>query len=326
MKEQHILITGNAGFIGSNLCEHLLCDDVMHGKNIKVTGLDRDRTHKEFLASCFKSKNFHQIWGDINNIEDHCDKLIDVDTIYHLAAAADIRASLKNTNADLTDNTIGTHSVLEFMRKRDIKNLVFSSTSSIYGIAPIVPTPEDIPDIRPISQYAASKFGAEAFINAYCSLYGIRARMYRFANVVGKNMHRGVIWDFIHKLQQNPKELEILGNGKQEKSLFDVTDCIRGFVEISKSDGIKPCDVYNLGNVNTITVRKIADVVCDDLGVKPVYNFTGGDCGWKGDTPYTILSISKAEHAGWSPTYSCVETIHRAVFDICQREKIKKIA
>jgi UDP-glucose 4-epimerase len=324
MKEQHILVTGASGFIGSNLCEHLLCNDLLHGAGeVNVIGIDRDRTHKEFLASSFKSKQFSIIWDDISHIEDHCYKLMDVDTIYHLAAAADIRRSLSDTNADLQDNTVGTHTILEFMRKHDIKNLVFSSTSSLYGIAPVIPTPEDMPGIWPISQYGASKLACEAFIHAYCSLYGIRARCYRFANVVGKNMHRGVIWDFIHKLQKNPNKLEILGNGRQEKSLFDVTDCIRGFVEISKTDGDEPFNVYNLGNINTITVRKIADVICKDLGLNPIYNFTGGDRGWKGDTPYTILSIAKAQKTGWKPTHTCVEAARRAIFDICIREKIK---
>jgi UDP-glucose 4-epimerase len=320
---KHILITGNAGFIGSNLCEHLLGENLVHGNEIELIGIDRDKSRKPFLSQCLKSKQFTMIWDDIKNIEDHGGKLTNVDTIYHLAAAADIRASLKNTNADIQENTVGTHTILEFMRKRDIKNLVFSSTSSLYGIAPIIPTPEDMADIRPISQYGASKLACEAFINAYCSLYGMRARIYRFANVVGKNMQRGVIWDFIHKLQMNPKELVILGDGRQKKSLFDVTDCIRGFVEISKSDGDNPVNIYNLGNTTTITVRRIADTICEDLGVKPVYTFTGGDRGWNGDTPYTVLSIDKAMNAGWSPTYDCFDGIHRTVYDICEREKIK---
>jgi UDP-glucose 4-epimerase len=317
------LITGAAGFIGSNLCEHLLADQLLHGTDADIIGFDRDKTRKPFLAQCLKSDQFTMIWDDIKNIEGHGGSLIDVDTIYHLAAAADIRKSLKDTNADLQDNTVGTHTILEFMRKRDIKNLVFSSTSSLYGIAPIVPTPENMPDIRPVSQYGASKLACEAFIHSYCSLYGMRARIYRFANVVGKNMQRGVIWDFIHKLQKNPNELEILGDGRQQKSLFDVTDCITGFVELSKSDGDAPVEIYNLGNTMTITVRRIADTICDDLGVKPVYKFTGGDRGWKGDTPYTILSIEKAQKAGWSPTYDCFDGIHRTVHDICEREKIK---
>jgi UDP-glucose 4-epimerase len=325
MKEQHILVTGSAGFIASNLCEHLLCEDLVHSKNVELIGMDWDKSRKAFLIPCFKSKNFSMIWDDINHIEDHMIRLRDVDTIYHLAAAADIRSSLKDTNQDLKNNTIGTHSILEFMRKKDIKNLVFSSTSSIYGIAQITPTPEDMPDIRPISQYGASKLACEAFIHSYCSLYGMRARIYRFANVLGKNMHRGVIWDFIHKLQSNPNELEILGDGRQTKSLFDVSDCIRGLVELSRSDGDRPVEIYNLGNTATTTVRRIADTVCADLGMHPTYKFSGGDRGWNGDTPYTILSIAKAQKAGWSPTYDNYDCIHRTVFDICQRENISYI-
>jgi len=324
-KPRQILVTGAAGFIGSNLCEHLLMDDTIRNEGIQIVGMDWDTMHKSFLTTCLKSKNFSMIWDDIKHIKNHEIKLSNVDLIYHLAAAADIRASFKNPMIDLENNTFGTHAILEFMRTKDIKNLVFSSTSSIYGIAQIVPTPENLPDIRPISQYAASKLAAEAFVNAYSNLYGIRARMYRFANVTGRNMHRGVIWDFVHKLKENPLELEILGDGRQRKSLFDVSDCIRGFVELSKSDGKAPVNIYNLGNTMTITVKEIADTVCMDLGLSPTYKFTGGDIGWPGDTPYTILSIDKAVDAGWSPTYTCVDCIHKTVQDICTRERIKKI-
>jgi UDP-glucose 4-epimerase len=324
--QHHILVTGAAGFIGSNLCEYLLCDDLIKNQNIEIIGMDWERTRKSFLSNCFKSKNFTMMWEDIHHIEDHAIKLRDTDIIYHLAASADIRNSLNHLDLDLQNNTVGTHAILEFMRKHDVKELVFASTSSLYGMAPVTPTPEDLPDLFPISQYGASKLACEAFIKAYASLYGMRARIYRFANVTGKNMHRGVIWDFIHKLQKDPNVLEILGDGNQTKSLFDVGDCIRGFVEISKTDGNAPINIYNLGNENTIIVRKIANIICEDLGVKPIYKFTGGDRGWNGDTPFTILSIEKAKKAGWTPTYSIFDCIHRTVADICEREKIKKIA
>jgi len=294
------LVTGASGFIGSNLMEEL-------SKKHEIIGLDIDISRKEFV------KQHSMLWTDVNMIEQFSKAFKDLDTIYHLAASADIRKSYEFPQMDLKNNVLGTNAVLELMRKNDIKNLVFSSTSSVYGIPEVQPTPENVPSIRPISMYGASKLANEAFVSAYCDLYGIKAWVFRFANVVGRNMHRGVIFDFMSKLKQNQYELEILGNGKQEKSFFDVSDCVRGLIDIPAKDNNKSMNVYNLGNTGTITVKEIADVVCEELGVSPEYTYTGGDRGWKGDTPSTILSINKAKKTGWLPRYSCKESIIRTV-------------
>jgi len=301
------IVTGATGFIGSNLIETLIAKDK------KVVGIDIDITRKHLVKS-FINGNFSILWSDVNYIDNYIKKgLEDIDMIYHLAASADIRKSYEFPQMDLKNNVLGTNAVLELMRKNDIKNLVFSSTSSVYGIPEIQPTPENVPNIRPISMYGASKLANEAFISAYCDLYGLKVWAFRFANVVGKNMHRGVIFDFIQKLKQNQHELEILGDGKQTKSFFDVSDCVAGLIDIPKKDGNKSMTVYNLGNTDLITVKEIADIVCDELGVKPNYNFTGGDRGWKGDTPSTILSIKKALKTGWKPKYNCEESVKRTV-------------
>jgi len=259
------------------------------------------------------TKNFTMIWDDINNIEKYTKQMDDVHTVYHLAASADISKSFHEPTMDLENNVMGTSAVLELMRKQDIKNLIFASSSSVYGETLTTPTPESAENIKPISLYGASKLANEAFINSYCHLYGMKAWMFRFANVVGRYMHRGVIFDFNTKLHKNPKQLLILGDGKQEKSFFDVDDCIEGMVYISSLHKIKESDVFNLGNKNTITVKQLADVVCDELHVKPKYIYSGGDRGWPGDTPYTILSIEKALDIGWEPQYNCEESIRRTV-------------
>jgi len=204
------------------------------------------------------------------------------------------------------------------MRKKDIKKLVFASSSAVYGIADVVPTPENLPNIRPISLYGASKFANEAFINAYCDLYGLKAWMFRFANVIGKNEHRGVIYDLVKKLNVNQKELEILGDGKQEKSFFAVEDCVDGLLDIPKKDNNKMVEIYNLGNTETIRIKRLAEIVCEEIGVNPKFKFTGGDRGWKGDAPYTILDIKKALKVGWKPKYKIEEAIRRTerwIFD-----------
>jgi len=253
------------------------------------------------------------IWDDINNIERYHFALDDIDEVYHLAASADIRKSFTEPTLDLHNNVNGTSAVLELIRKKNIKKLIFSSSSAVYGIAKVTPTPEFVPDIRPISLYGASKFANEAFIHAYSDLYGIKAWMFRFANVIGKNEHRGVIFDLIKKLNTNQKTLEILGDGKQEKSFFDVEDCVSGLIGIPQKDKNKSVEIYNLGNNKTIRIKELAEIVCDEIGVKPKFKFTGGDRGWAGDAPFTILSIDKALETGWKLHYNIEESIRRTV-------------
>lgn len=302
-----ILVTGTSGFIGSNLVEKLIND----GNN--VIGMDNDKKKQHLLRDIMGLSNFDMIWDDINDIEDHQNKLSDIDEVYHLAASADIRKSFTDPTLDLKNNVLGTNAVLEFIRKNDIKKLVFSSSSSIYGVTKVTPTPEDVPDIRPISMYGSSKLANEAFIHSYSDLYDIKAWMFRFANVVGRHIHRGVIFDFYHKLLKNDKELEILGDGNQEKSYFDVSDCVDALVNIPVTDGNKSVEIYNLGNTETMKVSKLAEIVCDELGISPTFKYAGGDRGWPGDTPYTILSIKKALKVGWKPKHSCKESIRRTV-------------
>jgi len=315
-----VLVTGASGFIASNLVERLLKE------GNEVVGMDKAFERRYLLNEVIPkdekmynkttnriSKNFTMIWDDINNIANYYHVLGDVDKVFHLAASADIRASYQDPTLDLKNNVLGTNAVLEMIRKNNIKKLVFSSSSSVYGITKITPTPENVPDIRPISMYGASKLANEAFINAYSDLYGIKAWMFRFANVVGRHQHRGVIYDFIHKLRKNPKELEILGDGEQKKSYFNVVDCVDGLIRLPEVDKNKSVEIYNLGYHEIMNVTSLAKIVCDELNVSPKFTYTGGDRGWPGDTPYTILSIEKALKAGWKPSFTCEESIRETV-------------
>lgn len=315
-----VLVTGASGFIGSNLVKKLI------DEGNYVIGIDKDikkaSRFSKFIDAGMDANlydierpkdNFEMIWDDINRIQNYTFALDGVDTVYHLAASADIRKSFKYPTMDLDNNVMGTSAILEIMRIKDIKNLVFASSSSIYGETKETPTPESVGNIKPISLYGASKLANEAFINAYAHLYGIKGWLFRFANVVGRNMHRGVIHDFVERLEKNPKKLEILGDGNQEKSFFDVDDCVRGLLELPNNDINNGTEVYNLGNHDTTHVKDLADIVCDEMNINPNYTFTGGDRGWKGDTPYTILSIEKALDMGWEPKYDCEEAIRRTV-------------
>ena len=302
------LITGGSGFIGSNLVDTLFEKDPE-----KIVVIDNLRTgEKKFIDEHIDKKNFQFLNKDIKHVESFPNESFD--WVFHLAANADIRSGVKNTRVDLDENVIGTHSVLEFMRKKDIKKLVFASSSALYGETEVIPTPEDLPNIKPISFYGASKIAAEHFISSYCFTYGIQSWMFRFANVVGKRSTHGVIPDFVNKLRNNPNELEILGDGNQTKSYFDVSDCVDGLIDIPKVDKDAVVEAYNLANNETIKVKDLAPIVVDEMGLKNVkYKFTGGDRGWIGDVPITVLSFEKAKKLGWSTKISLEEAVRRTV-------------
>jgi len=316
-----VLVTGAAGFIGSNLVNSLL------NQNKIIVGIDKDYNGRKRLDNLMKykddmymystnlvSKNFKMIWDNINKIMSYHYCFDDIDTVYHLAAASDIKKSLTDTSWDFENNILGTHSVLEMMRKKDIKNIVFTSTSALYGENPPMPTPENTP-LEGLSLYSASKICGEFLIKAYCELYGIKGYIFRFGNVVGKNQHRGVIYDFIQKLKNNPKRLEILGDGQQVKSYVHVSDVINAMLTIPKKVK-KNVDVFNIATYDWIDVTSLANILCKELKLKPDYYYTGGNKGWKGDIPKIQLSIEKALNIGWAPEYNCEEAIRKAIGEI----------
>jgi len=318
-----ILVTGANGFIGSNLVEHLV------DKGESVLGIDKDYVRRNVLKKYINpshflynldinklNDNFYMIWDDVKHLGGYGSGIKGLDTIYHLAAASDIKRSLKDPTWDLIENVNRTHDVLELMRTQDIENIIFTSTSVVHGLNAPQPTTEYGVDLRPISQYAASKIACEVFINAYSNVYGIKGWIFRFGNVIGKNQHRGVIFDFIKKLKENPKKLEILGDGKQVKSYVHVSDCINAITEIPKRDGNKGVEIYNIASYDQMSVKDLADIVCDELKANPKYHYTGKDHGWVGDVPQVVLSIEKALSTGWNPKLNCEEAIRRTVKEL----------
>jgi UDP-glucose 4-epimerase len=297
-----ILLTGVSGFIGSNLIEELV-------KENQVIGMDKK-------PSSFVNDNFNFIQHDVKKIDQYLSYMKDINTIYHLAAASDIQQSLSNPTFDLEDNVIATHAILELMRKLDIPNIVFTSTSVVHGVGGLKPVAEDEVDFKPISQYAASKIACEAFIHAYSYIYGLKGWIFRLGNVVGKHEHRGVVYDFINKLKQNQNELEILGDGKQVKSYIHVSDIVNAITWIPENVKNKGVNIFNIATYDQVTVNELADIVCKELNVKPKYKYTGGKSGWIGDVPQIVMSIKKATSVGWKPNYKCEEAIRKAVSEL----------
>ncbi|MEM0139912.1 MAG: NAD-dependent epimerase/dehydratase family protein [Ferroplasma sp.] len=307
MKEKNILITGGAGFIGSNMVEKLLPDN-------SITVLDNLNNHvgDRFIKNFKQNRHFKFIDADISEYD--FKNLENIDVVIHFAANSDVRYGSEDPYKDFKNNVIVTENILEYMRKNDIPEILFASSSTVYGEASIMPTPESYGPYMPISSYGASKMANEGFITAYSHYYGIKGSIFRFANIVGKNSTHGVIYDFINKLLKNSSELEILGDGTQRKSYMHVSDCINSMIYVHEN--LKKTDIINLGNLETTSVKTIADYVVNGMGLKNVkYNFTGGinGRGWKGDIKITHLAVDKLKSLGWASRYTSDESVEVAV-------------
>jgi len=304
---ERCFLTGGAGFIGSHLVEQLLADEKI------VTVYDNlSSGRRESIEHNRGRPGFTFIEADLRDTPKLQKAMAGHDFVIHLGANTDIPGGNKDVRLDLENCTIATHNVLEAMRATDISRLLFSSTSAGYGEAPKIPSPEDIGPLLPISLYGAAKLACETLISAYCHIFTMQAWMFRFANVVGGRMEHGVIHDFIVKLKRNPEELEILGDGQQEKSFFLVEDCIDGmFSAFHNSDAW--CDVFNLGCSSGTRVTRVAEIVTEEMGLSGVrFRYTGGRRGWIGDVPQTRLDVSKMKKLGWEAKHTSDEAIRTA--------------
>ncbi len=228
-----------------------------------------------------------------------------VSEIYHLAAFPDVKLSAEMTKAAFEGNVTATFNVLEGCRAHGVKKIVFASTSAVYGVAPL-PTPEDHP-LNAISNYAATKVAGEAMIRSYSETYGIVGVALRFANVFGPRSKRGVMHDFYCKLKNNPKKLEILGDGKQSKAYLYIDDCLNA-IEIAARHTKKKYEAYNVGSEKQVVVDDIASIVMREMGLGDVrIEYTGGEQGWIGDVPNMLLDISKLKKLGWKPDITTKE-------------------
>lgn len=303
---ENIVITGGAGFIGSHLAGKLL------ENGNKVISVDNFELGKhENVQEYLDNPNFELVEMDVSKADEFSMLLQEkhVDRIYHLAANSDIQKSAIVPGVDFT-NTFGTtYSVLEGMRRNGIKKLFFASTSAVYGDKSGVNLTEDIGGLSPISYYGGAKLASEAFISSYAYMNEMEVLIFRFPNVIGPNLTHGVIFDFIKKLNNNPKELEILGDGTQCKPYLYVIDLVDAIVEYSMKQG-KGVEIFNIGVDTATTVKEIADMVCRKLGLSQVeYRYTGGNVGWKGDVPAFQYDLSKIYNTGWKPKHNSNESV-----------------
>ena len=305
----YILVAGGAGFIGSHLCDALL------SKNNTVIVADKLIMGSKNIEHLSQNTNFKFYEMELAN-QDNVDKLFKdnkIDIVYHMAANSDIQKSANDTSIDFNDTLLTTRVLLESMRKNNVKNIFFASTSAVYGEMPDIVLNEETGGLKPVSYYGGAKLASEALISSYVSMCDMNAVIFRFPNVIGPRLTHGVVYDFVKKLRNNPKELLILGNGTQCKPYIYVTDLVNAIVKLTEQ--FEPgVDVFNISVMSEGTsVTHIAEIVVDVLGLSDVeFKYTGGDRGWKGDVPRFKYDISKVLATGWKPEYTSDEAVRKA--------------
>ncbi|WFO75480.1 NAD-dependent epimerase/dehydratase family protein [Desulfurococcaceae archaeon MEX13E-LK6-19] len=319
-----VIVTGGAGFIGSHLVDELSrrgAEKIIVVDNLSNGRLDNLSRHMgkgyfSFVKADLKDPNGQWV-----------DSFKDADVVFHFAANPEVRVSSVDPRSHFNENIYATFNVLEAARKHDVKYHVFASSSTVYGEAKIIPTPEDYHPLEPISVYGATKLACEALYISYAKLYGFKVLIARYANIIGPRSNHGVIIDFINKLKKNPKRLEILGDGTQKKSYLHVYDAVDAtlhafnyLVKESNND----YEVFNIGSSDWIQVIKIADIIVEEMGLKNVeYVFvktTPDGRGWPGDVKLMLLDISKLKSIGWSPRWNSYEAVRKTVRELLGKE------
>ncbi|MCQ2022952.1 NAD-dependent epimerase/dehydratase family protein [Clostridium butyricum] len=305
----NILLTGGAGFIGSYISKRfaennkvIIIDNLLLGYKNKIDCLNKTENIKFYNEDVCNKEKVNEIFRDNK-----------IDVVIHLAANSDIQKSEKDPDTDFHNTFLTTYTLLECMRVNNVKNLIFASTSAVYGDKRNELINEDCGPLFPISYYGGAKLASEAFISSYTYMNNMNTCVFRFPNVIGENLTHGVVYDFINKLKNNSKELIILGDGMQEKSYIYVEDLIDAILYVfdNKKQGL---NYFNIGANGTTSVKSIADIICEEMKLHNVeYKYTGGECGWKGDVPKFNYDTTKINDFGWKAKYISDEAIRLSV-------------
>ena len=303
-----VLVTGAAGFIGSNLVDRLV--SLGH----EVVGLDDFSTgQRRFLDLALAHPRFRLIEGSTLDAAALERAMAGCDIVFHLAANADVRFGTEHPRKDLEQNTIATFTVVEAMRAAGVRRIAFSSTGSIYGDATQIPTPEDAPFPVQTSLYGASKLAGEGLIAAYCEGFGFEGYIFRFVSILGERYSHGHVFDFYRSLRRDPGRLRVLGNGRQRKSYLYVGDCIDAILMVVERVHGARAHVFNLGTEEYCEVNQSIGWITAHLGLAPALDYTGGDRGWIGDSPFIFLDTAKVRALGWAPRLTIKDGIIRTL-------------
>ena len=298
-----VFVTGAAGFIGSHMVDRLLA------AGHSVVGFDNMSTgQRRFLAGALGHPQFSFHQADLLDRTSLAQAIEGAELVVHFAANADVRFGTEHPRKDLDQNTIATWNVLESMREQGSKRIVFSSTGSVYGEPDIFPTPETCPFPIQTSLYGASKLAAEGLIQAYCEGFGLQAYIFRFVSILGERYSHGHVFDFYQQLAEHPEHLHVLGNGHQRKSYLYVQDCIDGILAAIERANDK-VNIFNLGTDEYCEVNDSIGWICEHLGLRPKFTYSGGERGWVGDSPFILLDCSRIRALGWRPRLTIKQAV-----------------
>ena len=307
-----VLVTGAAGFIGSNMVDRLLA------ASHTVVGFDNMSTgQRRFLEPANANPQFAFHQGDLLEGGSLKQAMEGCELVVHFAANADVRFGTEHPRKDLDQNTIATWNVLEAMREQNCKRIVFSSTGSVYGEPDIFPTPETCPFPVQTSLYGASKLAAEGMIQAYCEGFGMQAYIFRFVSILGERYTHGHVFDFYQQLSVHPEHLHVLGNGHQKKSYLYVQDCIDAIFTALERAKAK-VNIFNLGTDEFCEVNDSIGWICEHLGLHPKLTYAGGERGWVGDSPFILLDCSRIRALGWQPGLTIKQAVLATIKYVAQ--------
>jgi UDP-glucose 4-epimerase len=298
-----VFVTGAAGFIASHMVDRLLA------AGHSVVGFDNMSTgQRRFLAGALGHPQFRFHQADLLDRTSLAQAIEGAELVVHFAANADVRFGTEHPRKDLDQNTIATWNVLEAMREQGSKRIVFSSTGSVYGEPDVFPTPETCPFPIQTSLYGASKLAAEGLIQAYCEGFGLQAYIFRFVSILGERYSHGHVFDFYQQLAEHPEHLHVLGNGHQRKSYLYVQDCIDGILAAIERANDK-VNIFNLGTDEYCEVNDSIGWICEHLGLRPKFTYSGGERGWVGDSPFILLDCSRIRALGWRPRLTIKQAV-----------------
>ncbi|MEM3406955.1 MAG: SDR family oxidoreductase [Nitrososphaerota archaeon] len=302
MKEEKILVTGGAGFIGSHLVDELI------NRGYEVIVLDNFYSGKiGNLRKNLKNKNFKLIKGDVRNIKDVKKAIKNVNAIFHLAAIVSVPLSIKNPILVNEVNVIGSLNVLKIAIEENVDKFIYVSSCAVYGEAENLPIKEE-DKLNPLSPYASSKISVEYYCKVFYKAYGLKTICLRYFNVYGPRQktgeYAGVIPIFIQRIK-NDKPPIIYGDGKQTRDFVYVKDVVDASIKaLEKEEAIG--EIFNIGSGEAITINQLAETLLKILGkekLKPIYEKER-----VGDIKNSYANIDKAKKIlGYEPKYTIID-------------------
>ncbi len=312
-------VAGGAGFIGSHFTDRLLSFDATRA----VTLYDNFSSGREWhYEHHLRDPRLHVIRGEVENLPALRDAMAGHDVVIHLASNPDIARAAVEPDIDFRQGTALTQHVLEAMRKTGTPSLLYASGSGVYGDLGTYEAFEDYGPLLPVSTYGASKLAGEALISSYCAMFGLRARAFRFGNVVGPRQTHGVGFDFVRRLREDPSRLRILGDGTQSKSYIHVEDVVDAVLLAHRAEP-KPYQVFNVATGDYITVTEIARLAAELTGARHCrFEYTGGSRGWKGDVPVVRLNTDRIRALGWRCTRTSRQALKESMSALLNEDRI----